>query len=66
MQVKINGKTTEMETGTTLAKLFESKNIAPEKVVVSVNKQIIQPVDYAQISIKDHDDIDLMTFVGGG
>jgi thiamine biosynthesis protein ThiS len=66
MEIKANGKTYELEQGATLTDFLKDKGFAPEKVVVSVNDKVVQPEEYTSIELNDGDNLNIMSFVGGG
>ncbi len=66
MQIKVNGKTVELPTGITLSEFLETNNYSPDKVLASINGEIIQPQDYDSKLLAEGCEVDLMTFVAGG
>ena len=66
MQIKINGKVTDVTLGTTLGEFLETNNYSPDKVLASVDNEIIQPQDYTLTILTENCELDLMTFVAGG
>jgi len=66
MQIKINGKITDITSATTLGEFLETNNYSPDTVLVSINSEIIQPQDYASTLLTENCELDLMTFVAGG
>lgn len=66
MEITANGKIYSLEQGSTLADFLEEKGFAPEKVVVSVNNKVIPPEKYASLALGNGDDLNIMSFVGGG
>ena len=66
MQIKINGKVTDLTSGTTLGEFLKTNNYSPDKVLASINNEIIQPQDYALTILTENCELDLMTFVAGG
>ncbi|MBI5555557.1 MAG: sulfur carrier protein ThiS [Elusimicrobia bacterium] len=66
MKVKLNGKETDMETGTTIEILIASRKINPATVVVELNRNIIEPEKWGSFIISEKDEIEVLTFMGGG
>ena len=66
MQIKVNGKTVELAASVTLGEFLEANNYSPDKVLASINGEIIQPQDYGNKLLSADCDLDLMTFVAGG
>ena len=65
MQIKVNGKITEVSDGCSLKEYLADNNFAPDKVLAAVNDEIIQPQNY-DIILPENAKLDLMTFVPGG
>ena len=66
MKVVINGDTSEVEDGLTVAGLLETLKIAPGRVAVEVNLQIVKKCDYENHALNDMDTVEIVNFVGGG
>jgi sulfur carrier protein len=66
MQIKVNGKHEEIVSETTLDKFLDAHSYSPDKVLASINGEIIQPQDYAASILTENCELDLMTFVAGG
>ena len=66
MRVVINGKQEEFSAGTTVARLLEDRGTAPQKVAVEVNRELVTRSTFAQTVLNDGDQVEIVTFVGGG
>ena len=66
MHILCNGNRQNITEGTSLLDLLEELLLAPGSVVAEINKKIIQPDQYAQLQLKDGDQVELIRFVGGG
>jgi sulfur carrier protein len=66
MKVVINGDTSEVEDGLTVAGLLETLKIAPGRVAVEVNLRIVKKCDYGNHALNDMDAVEIVNFVGGG
>ncbi|HSV44137.1 MAG TPA: sulfur carrier protein ThiS [Candidatus Bathyarchaeia archaeon] len=66
MNVVINGKTITLTREMTLGQLIQEKCPNPKTVVAEVNQAIIKREHWPQTPIKENDQIELVTFVGGG
>lgn len=49
-----------------LADLVRELSLAPQRIAVEVNKQIVRRNDWEHTSIRDGDRIEIVHFVGGG
>ena len=65
MNIKVNGTEREITDGLTVAQLIAQHNLAPEKVAVELNRRLIR-IERYDTTLKDGDEIEIVTFVGGG
>ncbi len=65
MIVKVNGEKRELAQGTTLRALVGQFNLAPEKVAIELNRRLAGSDRY-DTSLNDGDEVEIVTFVGGG
>ena len=65
MKLTVNGQPKEMPEGTTLRKLVEEFKLQPEKVAIELNRRLAKSDKY-DLVLKDGDEIEIVTFVGGG
>ena len=67
MQVHINGESREFsDTSLRLSELVEQLSLAPQRIAVEVNRQIVRRSDWEQIRLHDGDRVEIVHFVGGG
>jgi len=66
MNVTINGKPKTLSPGIKLCELIKQNKLNQNAVVIEINRNIIQKNDYAAISLKEHDVVEIVCFVGGG
>jgi thiamine biosynthesis protein ThiS len=65
MQLKINGQDREVADQLTLRALVTQFNLIPEKVAIELNRRLVRSDKYDTI-LKTGDEIEIVTFVGGG
>lgn len=65
MNVIVNGQPREVAEGTTLRQLVEQHNLKPEKVAIELNKRLARAEKY-DLPLKNGDEVEIVTFVGGG
>jgi sulfur carrier protein len=65
MQVKINGKTENIQGGTVLD-LLKAKNIEPQMVAIEVNDSMLERTHLATTTLKEGDQIEFLFYMGGG
>ena len=65
MTIKVNGQDFETADGTTVTQLIEQHNLSPQKVAVELNRRLIRSDKYETL-LKSGDEVEIVTFVGGG
>ena len=65
MTVKVNGETRDLPDGETLRALVGRFNLAPEKVAIELNRRLARSDKY-DLPLKEGDEVEIVTFVGGG
>jgi thiamine biosynthesis protein ThiS len=64
--IRLNGETVAVDSDTTIAGLLAAKKIDPDTVVVERNRVILDKEAYGATAIDQHDEIEILRFVGGG
>ncbi|HEY0008314.1 MAG TPA: sulfur carrier protein ThiS [Tepidisphaeraceae bacterium] len=65
MNVIVNGQPIEVDFGSTVNHLLASRKLSPDKVAVELNRRLLVTTKY-DTAIQDGDEIEIVTFVGGG
>jgi thiamine biosynthesis protein ThiS len=63
--IRVNGQDRDVPEGQTLRALVESHNLKPEKVAIELNRRLARAEKY-DAPLKPGDEIEIVTFVGGG
>ena len=63
--IKINGEYVEIDR-VTLAEFLESSNYSIGKIAVEINGEIVPKSRYSETVLCDGDEIEVVSFVGGG
>lgn len=66
MRVRINGEDKEVSEGTTLLGLVEQLSLAPSRLAVELNREVVRRADWPSVKLSDGDRIEIVHFVGGG
>lgn len=66
MQLTVNGDATEVPAGLSVASLLQHLGVRAARVAVEQNREIVRKADYDRTSVQDGDEIEIVTFVGGG
>ncbi len=65
MVVNVNGEKKQLTDGTTLRQLVAMFKLTPEKVAIELNRRLVKSDKY-DAPLKDGDEVEIVTFVGGG
>lgn len=65
MKVTVNGDPRDLPEGTTLRELVKQFNLTPEKVALELNRRLVRSEKY-DTGLKEGDEVEIVTFVGGG
>lgn len=66
MKIRLNGDDKETEDGTTLPALIESLSLAPERIAVELNGEVVRRAEWPGITLNEGDRVEVVHFVGGG
>ena len=66
MRIKVNGEEREAPEGATLEELVRLLALAPERLAVELNYEVVRRDEWAQKQLKDGDRVEVVHFVGGG
>jgi sulfur carrier protein len=66
MVVKINGKEEIITEKLTLLEFVTNKGLCFDKIVIEHNFRIVGRQDYGKIILGDNDNLEIVSFVGGG
>lgn len=66
MQVTLNGEIRQLKHGTTVRQLLEELQIPLTRVAVEINLDIVPKARYAEHTLQDGDQLEIVHFVGGG
>jgi len=65
MKLTVNGESREVPDGETVRALVLRYNLTPEKVAVELNRRLLRTDKY-DTALKEGDEVEIVTFVGGG
>ncbi|MCK4957240.1 MAG: sulfur carrier protein ThiS [Candidatus Cloacimonetes bacterium] len=65
MKIMVNSKSETVNPGSILD-FISSKGLAPEALIVEHNYKIIKKEEWANIRLDEGDNLELLSFVGGG
>lgn len=64
--MRVNGKDIELKGGMTLAEFLAAHNYRTELVAVERNGQIVPRAEFGAVVLQDGDELEIVSFVGGG
>ena len=65
MRLIVNGQPQEAADGATVHRLIAAIGLTPQKVAIELNRRLLRSEKY-DTPLKDGDEIEIVTFVGGG
>jgi sulfur carrier protein len=66
LRISLNGESKELEEGATLLALVEALSLAPERVAVELNREVVRRADWPRVTLEEGDRVEVVHFVGGG
>ena len=65
MRIIVNGKPQDHPDPTTITDLITRHHLTPDKVAIELNRRLVRSDKYATV-LKENDEVEIVTFVGGG
>jgi thiamine biosynthesis protein ThiS len=65
MRIKVNGQDYELEDGADIHALLAAHKLTPDKVAIELNRKLVRAAKY-DTQLKPGDEVEIVTFVGGG
>jgi len=66
LRVQLNGETKELAEGLSLEELLAQLNLAPERLAVELNREVVRRADWPRVKLSEGDRVEIVHFVGGG
>ncbi|HLE68375.1 MAG TPA: sulfur carrier protein ThiS [Vicinamibacteria bacterium] len=66
IRVRLNGEPHELSPGTSIQKLLEDLDLDAARVAVEWNRRILRRAEFQNAVVSDGDELEVVTFVGGG
>jgi len=66
LSIRVNGEHRRVRAGLSLTELALELGLAPTKVAVERNLEIVPRSTLGQVRVEDGDELEIVTFVGGG
>ncbi|KJS23008.1 MAG: hypothetical protein VR72_03215 [Clostridiaceae bacterium BRH_c20a] len=66
MRIKVNGLLMEVVDYFNIMDLIQFKKLDPDTLVIQYNLEITKKDEWATIILKENDELEILSFVGGG
>lgn len=66
MRVQVNGEIRELPEELTLDALVRQLALAPERLAIELNREVVRRARWAETVVREGDQIEIVHFVGGG
>lgn len=66
MRVSINGEWQDLPDGQTVAELLAARRLLSKYVAVELNRQVAPRATHHEVRLKELDEVEIVTLVGGG
>ena len=66
MNIIFNGRPRQIDQQTTLAELLQRLDLAPQRVAVEINLELVPRRQHADTILREGDSLEVVTLVGGG
>lgn len=66
MKIRVNGADREIAEGATIADLLELLDIRVKHVAVERNLEVVPRAEHAEATLREGDNLEVVTLVGGG
>jgi thiamine biosynthesis protein ThiS len=64
--ITVNGETREVGEGATLEGLVRLLELAPERLAVELNREVVRRDEWPRCALAEGDRVEIVHFVGGG
>lgn len=66
MKLRVNGEERQVASGTGLDELVKALGMTPDLVAVECNRVLVRRSEYESVVLKENDEVEVVTLVGGG
>src|ERR1019366_2279027 len=66
LTIQLNGDLYVIAGDARLTPLIDTLKMKPTRIAVELNREIVPKADYAKITLREGDELELINFVGGG
>ena len=66
IEIQLNGKPYGLSEGVNIDSLLEELSIPKGKVAIELNRKVLHKENYTKTVLKNNDQVEIVTFIGGG
>jgi thiamine biosynthesis protein ThiS len=66
IKIHVNGEIKEVPAMVSISQLISHLNLAPERLAIELNREVVRRTTWETTLLKDGDRIEIVHFVGGG
>lgn len=66
MQIRLNGEARNLDKGVPISVLLDELGLDRDRVAVELNRRILKRAEFEDVTVDDGDEVEVVTFVGGG
>lgn len=66
IEIQLNGKLYSLSEGVNIDSLLEELSIPKDKVAIELNRKVLHKENYTKTVLKNNDQVEIVTFIGGG
>lgn len=66
MRIHVNGQSRTLERPTSVTELLGQLDLDPRRVAVEINEDLVPRKNFAETTVREGDQVEIVTFVGGG
>ena len=66
IEIQLNGKLHSLREGVNVDSLLEELSIPKGKVAIELNRKVLHKENYTKTVLKNNDQVEIVTFIGGG
>ena len=66
IQITVNGESVEIESPMTVEQMLETVDVPPNYLAVEVNAEVVPREEFGDHVVREGDEVEVVTLVGGG
>ena len=66
MRIVLNGEPQDLPSPVSVRCFLQELGLDPHRVAVEINRRILKRAEFERVEMRDGDEVEVVTFVGGG